>query len=413
MTVGNMARMQLNMAQAQTKYGSQLDSLNAAYLSGSKLNKYGINNTKATQTLDELLKSSKLKGKDENFRSQFSDLYKNIFGINDDSKDDGDVASAQSIKTASASAGNAAESIKSYADGMKYGDEVDVESYKKQAQSFIDSYNAMIDKVGKSDNQAVLQKGVLMVNTGKVYTSALKRAGITLGADNKLTLNSDLSKVKAVNIKSVFGSEGFSSKVIQKAGQINSLTGGNGMFTASAVNSSSSAGSKNNGYVDNRSELKELSSKIKDMSSALKTYASELGTGDKNYSVEEYTKAAKDFVDTYNSFIDEASKSSNSAIRNRATTLTSGAQAYKYSLQRAGINVDKNGKLSIGDKAALEKLTNKDVKYSFGGSGFLQKVNDKADQIKSLASSASAMGYNSDRTTNYAYSSGALFAVYA
>lgn len=412
MTVGNTARLQLNMAQAQTKYGSQLDSLNASYLSGSKLSKYGLNNTAATKTLDELLKSSKLKGKDENFRSQFSDLYKSIFGIKDDSSDD-DVASAQSIKTASASAGNAAESIKSFADGMKYGDEVDIESYKKQAQSFIDSYNSMIDKVSNSDNQAVLQKGVLMVNTGKVYTSALKRAGITLGSDNKLTLNSDLSKVKAVNIKSVFGSDGFSSKVIQKAGQINSLTGGNGMFTASPVYSSGSTSSKDDGYVDNRSELKELSSKVKDMSSALKEYASGLGTEDKNYSVEEYSKAAKDFVDTYNSFIDEASKSSNSAIRNRATTLTSGAQAYKYSLQRAGINVDKNGKLSVGDKAALEKLTNKDVKYSFGGSGFLQKVNDKADQVKSLASSASAMGYNSDKTTNYAYNSGALFAVYA
>lgn len=401
------------MAQAQTKYGSQLDSLNASYLSGSKLNKYGLNNTKATQTLDELLKSSKLKGKDENFRSQFSDLYKSIFGISDDSSDDNSTASAQSIKTASASAGNAAESIKSYADSLKYSSEVDVDSYKKQAQSFIDSYNAMIDKVGNSDNQAVLQKGVLMVNTGKVYSSALKRAGITVGADNKLSLNSDLSKVKAVNIKSVFGSEGFSSKVIQKAEQINVLTGGNGTFSANAVSGSSSTSSKDDGYSDNAGSLKELSSKVKEMATAVKSYASGLGNEDKVYVPEDYTKVAKDFVDTYNSFLDEASKSSNSSVRNRATTLASGAQAYKYSLQRAGINVDKNGKLSVGEKAALEKLTDKDIKYSFGGSGFLDKVNDKADQIKSLVSSASAMGYNANKTTNYAYNSGALFAVYA
>lgn len=408
-----MASLQFNMAQAQTKYGDQLSSLNAAYLNGSKLNKFGLNNTKATQTLDELLKSSKFKGKDESFKSQFSDLYKSIFGIKDDSKDDDGVASAQSIKTASAAAGNAAESIRSFADGMKYGDTVDVDSYKKQAQSFIDSYNAMIDKVSNSDNQAVLQKGVLMVNSGKVYSGALKRAGITVGSDNKLSLNSDLSKVSAVNIKSVFGSEGFSSKVIQKAEQINTLTGGNGMFTASAVGSSSSASSKNDGYVDNAGTLNELSAKVKDMSSALKEYAAGLGTEDKSYSVEEYSKAAKDFVDTYNSFLDEASKSDKSTIRSRATTLASGAQAYKYSLQRAGINVDKNGKLSLADNAALAKLTDKDVKYSFGGNGFLDKVNDKADQIKSLASSASAMSYNSNKSTNYAYTSGALFSVYA
>lgn len=412
MTVGNTARMQLTMAQAQTKYGSQLDSLYSSYTSGSKLNKYGLNNTKATETLDELLKSSKFKGKDENFKSQFSDLYKSIFGIKDNDKDD-DIASAQSIKTASAAAGNAAESIRSFADGMKYGDTVDIDSYKKQAQSFIDSYNAMIDKVSNSDNQAVLQKGVLMVNSGKVYTSALKRAGITVGSDNKLSLNSDLSKVSAVNIKSVFGSNGFSGKVIDKAGQINSLTGGNGMFTATGISASSSASSKDDGYVNNSTQLKELSSKVKDASDALKEYAAGLGKEDKSYSVEEYTKAAKNFVDTYNSFLDEASKSDKSTIRNRATTLVSGAQAYKYSLQRAGINVDKNGKLSLANSSTLEKLTDKDVKYSFGDNGYLQKVNDKADQIKSLASSASAMSYNSDKTTNYAYNSGALFAVYA
>ncbi|MDE6726486.1 MAG: hypothetical protein K2J80_00935 [Oscillospiraceae bacterium] len=412
MTVGNSARLQLSMAQAQTKYGDQLNSLNASYLAGNKFNKYGIKNTNATKTLDELLKSSKLKGKDENFRSQFSDLYKSIYGISDDSSDDNTTASAQSIKTASASAGNAAESIKSFANSLKYADEVDTDTYKKQAQAFVDSYNAMIDKVGNSDNQGVLQKGVLMVNTGKVYTSALKRAGITVGADNKLSVNSDLSKVKAVNIKSVFGSDGFSDKVIQKAGQINTLTGGNGMFSANAVTSSSSASSKTE-YSDNKGTLKELSAKVKDMATEVKSYATGLGTEDKVYTPEDYTKVAKDFIDTYNSFVDEASKSDNSAVRNRATTLTSGAQAYKYSLQRAGINVDKNGKLSLADEAALNKLTDRDIKYSFGGSGFLQKVTDKADQINSLVSSASTMGYNSNKTTNYAYSSGALFAVYA
>ncbi len=413
MTVGNTARLQLSMAQAQTKYGDQLDSLYSSYTSGSKLNKLGLNNSKATETLNDLLKSSKFKGKDENFKSQYSELYKSIFGIKDDDKDS-DTASAQSIKTASAAAGNAAESIKSFADSMKYGDTVDVDAYKKQAQSFIDSYNSMIDKVSNSDNQAVLQKGVLMVNSGKVYTGALRRAGITVGSDNKLSLNSDLSKVSAVNIKSVFGSEGFSSKVIQKAEQINTLTGGNGMFTASGVSSSSSSSSaKDDGYVDNAGTLKELSAKVKDMATSLKSYASGLGSEDKVYVPEDYTKVAKDFVDTYNSFLDEASKSDKSTIRNRATTLASGANAYKYSLQRAGISVDKNGRLSLAKDAELAKLTDKDIKYSFGGSGFLDKVNDKADQVKSLASSASAMSYNSNKTTNYAYTSGALFAVYA
>ncbi len=413
MTVGNSARLQLNMAQAQTKYGNQLDSLRASYLAGSKLNKYGIKNTKATQTLDELLKSSALKNKDENYRSQFSDLYKSIYGISDDNSGDESVASAQSIKTASASAGNAAESIKSFANDLKYGGELDVDAYKKQAQTFVDSYNAMIEKVGNSDKQSVLQKGVLMVNTGKVYTSALKRAGITVGADNKLSLNSDLSEVDALDVKTAFGTQGFSDKVIQKAGQINTLTGGNGMFSANAVKPSSSA-SSNDQYTDNSGTMKELTSRVKELATAVKSYAQGLGTENNTYKPQDYTDVAKDFINSYNSFVDEAAKSSNSAVRNRGVTLTNSANAYKYSLQRAGINVDRNGKLSLADETKLAKLTDRDIKYSFGnGGGFLQKVTDKADQVNSLVSSASAMGYNANKTTNYAYSSGALFAVYA
>lgn len=413
MTVGNSARLQLNMAQAQTKYGSQLDSLNTSYLMGNKFNRYGLKNTKATQTLDELLKSRALKGKDENYRSQFSDLYKSIYGIGDDSGDDSSVSSAQSIKVASASAGGAAESIKNYANGLKYGGELDVDSYKAQAQSFIDSYNSMVDKVGNSDNSKVLQKGVLMVNTGRVYSSALKRAGITLGADNKLSLNSDLSDVDATDVKSLFGSNGFSDKVIQKAGQINSLTGGSGMFTASAVNGSSSSSSASSEYTDNSGTMKELTAKVKELATAVKSYAQGLGSDENTYKPEDYTKVAKDFIDSYNSFIDEAAKSDKSTVRNKGVTLAGSANAYKYSLQRAGINVDKNGKLSLADQDKLAKLTDKDIKYSFANGGFLDKVNDKADQVKSLVSSASAMGYNANKTSTYAYNTGALYSVYA
>lgn len=414
MTVGNMARMQLGMAQAQTNYGNQLDSWYNSYLSGSKLNKYGqTSNVKASQTLDELLKSSALKNKGSDYIEKFSELYKSIYGIYDDADSDSGIASAQSIKTASSAAGNAAESIKAFANGLKYGGEVDVDAYKSYLQSFVDGYNQMIDRVGNSDNQLVLQKGVLMVNTGKVYSSALNRAGLTLGANNQLTIKDDLSNVRATDIKTLFGSMGFSDKVIQKAGQINGLTGGNGLFTANKVNSSTSA-SKDE-YTDNSGTLKELSAKVKDLATAVKSYAQGLGTEENYYTPEDYTKVVTEFIDNYNNYISEAVKSSSSAVRNKGTTLTNTAQAYKYSLQRAGINVDKYGKLSLADEATLNKLTDKDIKYSFGSTagGFLQKVTDKTDQIKSLVSSASAMGYNSDKTANYAYNIGALFSLYA
>lgn len=410
MTVGNTARYQLTMAQVQTKYGSGLDSLYGSQLA----KKYGSSSTKAAaKSLEDLLKSKSLKNKSAMFREEFSNLYKSIYGITDEDSDSSDsYSSLQSIKSASASAGGAAESIKSYANSLKYGGEVDVDSYRTQAQSFVDSYNAMIDKVGNSDSASILQKGVLMTNTGKVYSSALRRAGITVGADNKLTVNDDLSNVRATDIKTVMGTNGFSDKVIQKAGQINSLAGGNGIFTAGVTKPSSSSSSSSSDKVDNSGTLKELTAAVKDAATELKSYASNLGSEDKKFVPTDFTDTANKFIEKYNAFIDEMNKSDKSSVQQRGNTLQSVARSYKYSLNRVGINVDEKGKLSISE-AIANKITEKDVKYSFGGGGFADKVIQKADQVKSLVSSASAMGYNSDKTATYAYNSGALYSVYA
>lgn len=406
MTVGRTARLQFNMAQVQTRYGSSLDKLQGQYLAG-KFSNYG-KFSNSTQSLSDLLKSNALKNKSDIYREKFSELYKSIYGIDDSSESDSTIASSQSIKSASADAGGAAESIKSFANDLKYGGTVDTDAYKAQAQSFVDSYNTMIDKVGNSDNQNVLQKGVLMVNTGKVYTSSLKRAGISVGADNKLTLNEDLSKVKASDIKTTFGTNGFSDKVIQKSRQINTLSGGSGLFTKKVTNTNKTDSSEK---TDNSGTLKEMTNAVKEAATAVKSYIHGLGSEENSFSATDFTDTAKDFVNKYNSFMDEVEKSDKTSVQQKGTTLQSTARAYKHMLNRSGISVDENGRLSITD--AIKNITEKDAKYSFGGGGFLDKVTEKANQVNSLVSSAKAMGYNSDRTSNYAYTSGALYSVYA
>ncbi len=411
MTVGNTARYQFNMAQVQTKYGSGLDSFYGAQLA----KKYGSYSTKAaTKSLEDLLKSSSLKNKSDIFREQFSNLYKSIYGTADEGSEDSDsYSSLQSIKSASASAGGAAESIKSFANSLKYGGEVDIDAYKAQAQSFADSYNAMIDKVGNSDSPNILQKGVLMTNTGKVYSSALKRAGILVGADNKLTVNSDLSNVKATDIKTVFGTRGFSDKIIRKAGQINNLAGGSGTFSPGVYKPSSSGNTTTSDRTDNSGTIKELTNAVKEMATQLKTYAHNLGSEDKKFVPTDFTDTAGKFVEKYNNLVDEMGKSDKTGVQQKGSNLRSIARSYKYSLDRVGIEVGKDGKLSISD-AITEKLNEKDVKYSFGnGGGFADKVIQKADQVKSLVSGAAAMGYAADKTATYAYNTGALYSVYA
>ncbi len=403
MTVGNTARYQLNMAQVQTKYGDQLNQIYKT--------KYANRYESAAKSLDDLMKSSALKNKSDIFREQFSTLYKNIYGIRDEaSEDDGSTSSLQSVKTTSASVGNAAEGMKQMANTLKYGGEIDIDAYKKQAQGFVDSYNSMIEKLGKSDNQAVLQKGVLMINTAKVYSSALNRAGITLGADNKLSIQDDLSGVSASDVKSTFGSYGFSDKVIEKTQQINRLSGGSGFFVPSISGGSSVSSSDK---VNNPIAVKTAASDVESAASSLKLYLKDIGAdGSKEFNSKEYADSAKKFVDSFNKMLDETAKSANSSVNIKGISMRSVAKSYKYALKRAGIEVGKDNKLTIADD--IEQKTAADAKYAFGsGSSFLDNVTQKAQQASALANSAREMGYNANSTYSYAYNSGALYSVYA
>ncbi|MCH5195516.1 MAG: hypothetical protein J1F28_02310 [Oscillospiraceae bacterium] len=406
MTVGSMARAQLNMASIMTKYGDTYSSYSSSYL-----NK--LSSTKKTggslDALNDLLKSSALKNKSAEYKDMFSELYKNIYNISDDSSDSSSgMSSLQSIKTASADAGSAAMSIQNFANGLKYGGEIDLDSYKTAAQGFVDSYNAMIDKVGNSDSQSVLQQGVYMVNQAKVYSSALSRAGISLGSDNKLTLKDDLSKVSAADVKSTFGSMGFASKVEYRARNINQYSGGSGLFTANKVSSSSSSSSAEK--VDNSGTIKELTAQIKERSGAIGDYIEKLNSGNVDFDEKEYNELAKNFIDSYNKMLSESSNSDKLGVNSQGVASASITKSYKFALQRAGFNVDNNGRISLGDTS---NVTVKDMEYAFKNNSYLEKINQKAEQASSLANGASALGYNANKIVNYAYETGAIYNVYA
>ena len=75
-----------------------------------------------------------------------------------------------------------------------------------------------------------------MVNTAKVYSGSLSRAGITVGSDNKLTFDPEkLSQVSATDLKTTFGDYGFAEKTYQKAEQVSRLAGSSGLFGYTAA----------------------------------------------------------------------------------------------------------------------------------------------------------------------------------
>lgn len=414
MTVGYQARLQFNSARLMTNYGDELNNMYNSFMTTGKYN--GLNSIKragSTEALNKLLSSNSLKNKSDAFRSQFSDLYKNIYNISDDSEGSDSIVSPQAVKSASANAGGSAEAIRSYADKFKYGhsEDFDIEEYKSYAQNFIDNYNSFIDKVGNSDNTTVLKKGVLAVNNAKVYSNALNRAGITLGSDNKLSLQSDLSKVDMIDVKSTFGRGGFSDVVVRRAREINTASGGAGIFTNQIVGKPGSTTDTSTGSTEASGSLKELTAAVKDAATEIKSYSNAVVNGEKAYTPVDYTDTATSFIEKYNKLVDASKNSDNLSVQYKGSALQNVTNSYKYALKRAGIEVGKDGKLSLADNAA-EKISKKDLSYAFKGS-FLDRVNQKADQINSLASSASAMGYNSNSTAAYAYNIGALFNIYA
>lgn len=81
----------------------------------------------------------------------------------------------------------------------------DVDNIFKNVKSLVESYNQVLDSAGDSTNTSVLRKTVSMINQVKVYSSALNDIGITVGADNKLSLNEDTFKAADMaDVKALF-----------------------------------------------------------------------------------------------------------------------------------------------------------------------------------------------------------------
>ncbi len=217
-TITKMAMQQLNYAEMTTRYGQQLSAANA------KQNQYDIN--ASSQSYDEFWENI-TKDQKGYIKQEYEKLYNSVFGGDKEEE----AEKAVSMKQASFNVEHSAEALSSFVEGLEYGGEYDVEAAKKNIEAFVKDYNTFVEKVGDSENSSVLEKGVMLVNTAKVYSGSLERAGIKLGSDNKLTFEPDkMSDVSATDLKTSFGKFGFTDKVAQKSQQINRLTGSAGAF---------------------------------------------------------------------------------------------------------------------------------------------------------------------------------------
>ena len=227
-TITNMAMQNLRMAELNTQYGSQLN----AY---KQQNKYNIGNS--ANSYDEFWENI---SKDQKgyIQKQYEELYNSVFG----NKEAEEADKAVSLKGAASNVEDSAEALTQFAESLRYGSEYDTDAAKKHIEKFVSDYNTFIDKVGDSESANVLEKGVIMVNAAKTYSGSLRRAGITIGEDNKLSFDPDYMKeISATDLKTSFGEFGFTDKVVQKAQQVSRLSGSMGAFTYTNASSQSYA----------------------------------------------------------------------------------------------------------------------------------------------------------------------------
>ena len=102
--------------------------------------------------------------------------------------------------------------------------EYDTDKIYKAVSEFVDSYNKMLKEGGDSNTNSILRSTKSMVNLTKANSSMLGSVGITIGTDNKLSIDETAFKKADMNtVKSLFHTAGgFGYQTSVQAGMIES-----------------------------------------------------------------------------------------------------------------------------------------------------------------------------------------------
>ena len=127
---------------------------------------------------------------------------------------------------------------------------------------------------------------------------------------------------------------------------------------------------------------------------------------DGEYNVENITGAIKDFAKEYNNVIDQADQNSSSEVSNSGRWMKSLTNTMKGSLDKVGVRVEENGKLTV-DEEALKKSDMKSVKAMF--SGTYSYANQTARKAGSVVSASIRGGSVYSGNGRYATVAGSWF----
>lgn len=124
----------------------------------------------------------------------------------------------------------------------------DMDRIYKAANSFVNDYNTMIHEGAKAESKSILKSTLSLTRLSKSNKNLLKDIGITVGSNNKLTIDEEAFKKADINkIKTLFqGASSYAANVSTKAAKIK----GNALVEALKSNTYTNKANYSNTYFE-------------------------------------------------------------------------------------------------------------------------------------------------------------------
>ena len=293
----------------------------------------GINNKNnygnSTSDLYDLAKKAAMV-KSPSYQKKMLEQLKSVFSGEGDS-DIGTVASEQKLSEDAKKLNSAAASLSSM-DFSNWTNKTDA------VKSFVDKYNSEIESLADATETADLGRQSTLINTTKKYASALEKIGVTIGEDNKLSIDdSKLNVASDKDVKALLsGSYSYGSKIGYNMASISDST----------------------------------------------------------------VSMIKNFADYYNNTLNSLEKSDSVQALEKGVSLVNTTRAFARTLNNIGITVGSDNRLTVNaDK--LAKASDSDLKALFNGTySYAAKVADKSGVISRAAGLSAQLSYNSQGKIN-------------
>lgn len=214
--------------------------------------------------------------------------------------------------------------------------------------------------------------------------------------------------------KAYYGKNGVISKNnVSSNNKVNSKDDTDNSVNKSSSTTTSAAYSRinkeNAALTSVKTEAKELVDDVKKLTSTSKD---SVFAKDKEYNKDDAYKAVNDFVKSYNDTVTSLKGTSNTAVKNAGDSMSRMTNVMKSSLEKIGITVGKDGKLSV-DEETFKKADADKVKGVFTGSGsFGNIISSSASRLEQQADKQISSYNNSNYNNNTYNNKGSYYNYY-